>query len=171
MWLKVSLSVLLFFILGCGYRPSSDYQNRVLGDAISPSLKIDITAPQTSIFIKDALRVAIFTVFGKNIDKNATSQINVTSLNANLSSVDYDVNGFANLYRATVVLNCIFIDKFNKKHFLTVSGTYDFSVTNQSILDDQLKLNAYKVAAINALDILYAKITKIGAFYDNKGDS
>ena len=161
----------IIFLVGCGYKPSSEYQNKIIGDAISPSVRIDITAPQTSIFVKDALRLAIFSVFGKEIDKDANSKIDITSINANIFSIDYDSNGFVKLYRAKVSLNVNFIDKFAKSHSFSVSGTYDFSVTNKSVVDDQLKLNAYKTAAVNALDILYAKITKIGAYYDNKGNS
>jgi hypothetical protein len=54
------------------------------------------------------------------------------------------------------------IDKNNKKRIYVVKGTYDFATSPNSVINDQIKLNAFKKASINALNKLIALITKDG---------
>jgi len=77
--------------------------------------------------------------------------------------LDYDKNGYPVLYRSIVNLSVNIIDKHGKKRTYSVSGTYDFRISSNSIIDDETKLNAYKNASINALNKLFANIAKDGA--------
>ena len=95
------------------------------------------------------------------------SKIIIHKIFANLNILDYDENGFPILYRSEVVLKVTFVSKYGKYFNYILKGNYDFSITSDSIVDEELKLEAYKKATINALNQLLTKITKEGAFYDN----
>jgi len=105
---------------------------------------------------------------GKNLcENNCDTIIKINANSSSLTPLDYDENGFPILYRSSVVLNAEVIDKNKSKRNYTVSGSYDFKVTTDSVITDQLKLDAFKKASINALNKLFAKITKDGAENDN----
>jgi len=158
----------VFIILGCGYKPSSVYQNKIIGKDIQAVVEISPQTPKESAFLKDALNDAIYSVFGANlVDNNATTKIILTINSSSLTPLDYDENGFPILYRSAVTLKAKIIDKFSNIHNYTVSGNYDFAISANSIINDQLKFNSFKQASINALNKLLAEITKDGVKHDN----
>jgi cytochrome c biogenesis protein ResB len=159
-----------FFILliGCGYKPSSYYQNKIIGKNIEAIVTISTKNPRESAFLKDALNDAVYSVFGADLaNNNADTKIYLSISSSSLEPLDYDENGFPILYRSAVTLKAKVIDKYNKTHNYTVSGNYDFAVSPNSIINDQLKFDSFKQASINALNVLLAEITKDGAEYDN----
>jgi len=162
----ISLFILHFtfyIFIGCGYRPSVEYQQKVLGNKIKPVVEIDVKNPRKSIFLKDAINDAIYTLLGKDVCyNNCDSIMKINSQNSSLEVLDYDQNGFPILYRSIVYLNVTIIDKSNKKKIYNVEGTYDFRVESQGVLNDEAELNAYKNASINALNKLFALIAKDG---------
>ena len=159
----------LFFFLplifvACGYKPSVDYQNRLLGNQIKTVVNIDVQNPRETIFLKDALNDAVYTILGKNVCyNNCTSTLIINPSFSSLDVLDYDKNGYPVLYRSKVVLNVTLKDKNLKIRHYTVNGIYDFRVESQSIVNDETKLNAYKNASINALNKLFATLAKDGA--------
>jgi len=156
--------LLFLFLLGCGYKPSSYYQNKILGENIQVKVEIDPKNPRETIFLTDAVNDAVYTVFNKNLCfQNCDTILEVNPNSSSIEALDFDENGYPILYRSKVVLKVKLIDKYKKTRTYTVEGRYDFSVAPQSILTDQIKLDAYKKASINALNILFAKITKDGA--------
>jgi hypothetical protein len=124
---------------------------------------IDVKSPEENVFLKDALNEAIFTLFDSEIsDTNSNTIIKLSILNSSLEPLDYDENGYPILYRSSVTLKAYILDKNNKKREYHVNGFYDFAVSVNSVINDQIKLNAFKKAAINALNKLIALITKDG---------
>ena len=117
--------------------------------------------------IKDALNDAVYSIFGANLTKKADTKIILSISSSSLDPLDYDENGFPILYRSAVILKAKVIDKYGKIHNYTVKGNYDFAISPNSIINDQLKFNSFKQASVNALNILLAEITKDGAMYDN----
>jgi hypothetical protein len=158
----------LFIILGCGYKPSSYYQKKIIGDKIQANIQIDPQNPRESAFLKDALNEAVYTVFGADIsDSGYNTSINLSISSSSLEPLDYDQNGFPILYRSAVTLKAVIIDKHKKKRSYSISGNYDFAVSANSIINDQIKFDSFKKASINALNKLLAEITKDGVYYDN----
>jgi hypothetical protein len=148
--------------LGCGYKPSSYYQNKVLGNNINTKVEIDVKNPRETIFFKDALNDAVYTVLGKSIcNENCDTIIKIKNFSTSITALDFDTNGYPILYRSKVNLNVEVKGKVHKVY--SVNGNYDFSISNNSILTDQIKLEASKKATINALNKLFAKITEDGA--------
>ena len=151
----------LFFI-ACGYKQSSIYQKKILGNNIHPEVIIDIKNPRETIFLKDALNDAIYTILHGNVCyNNCDSKIVINSSSSSLEVLDYDKNGYPVLYRSKVSLSVDVFKKSLHKHYV-VSGSYDFRIEPQSILNDEAKLTAFKNASINALDKLFALIAKDG---------
>ena len=151
------------FIIGCGYRPSSTYQKNIIGNNINAVVEIDVKNPQKTVFLKDALNDAVYTIFGANLDKkNPNTTIKLVLISSSLNPLDYDKNGFPILYRSSVNLKAYVTDKKNKKRVYSVNGTYDFSISSNSVINDQIQLDSFKKASINALNKLLALITKDG---------
>ncbi|WP_330216782.1 LPS assembly lipoprotein LptE [Lebetimonas sp. JS138] len=122
---------------------------------------IDVKQPQENVFLKDALNEAVYTLFGSNItNQNSNTTITLSIVSSSLDPLDYDKNGYPILYRSSVTLQANIIDKKNKKRTYSVNGTYDFATSPNSVINDQIKLNAFKKASINALNKLIALITK-----------
>ncbi len=162
--MKKNLFFIPFIFLACGYKPSVDYQNRLLGNQIKTVVNIDVQNPRETIFLKDALNDAVYTILGKNVCyNNCTSTLIINPSFSSLDVLDYDKNGYPVLYRSKVVLNVTLKDKNLKIRHYTVNGIYDFRVESQSIVNDETKLNAYKNASINALNKLFATLAKDGA--------
>ena len=158
---------LIFFLplifIACGYKPSVKYQENLLGNNIKSEVEIDIKNPRETIFLKDALNDAIYTIIGKNVCfENCDSIIKINPKSSSLVVLDYDENGYPILYRSIVSLKVTLIDKNKIKREYIVNGTYDFKIRSQGILNDEAKLNAYKNASINALNKFFAMIVKDG---------
>ena len=161
--MKKLLFFLPFIFLACGYKPSVEYQNKLLSNQIKTIVKIDVKNPRETIFLKDALNDAVYTILGKNVCyNNCTTTLIINPSFSSLEVLDYDKNGYPVLYRSKVILNVTLKDKNSKIRKYRVSGVYDFRIESQSVVNDETKLNAYKNASINALNKLFALITKDG---------
>jgi len=154
--------------LGCGYKPSSVYQDNILGNEIKAKVKISAENPRETIFLKDAINDAVYSSLGKNLCyDNCKTVIDIISASSSLTPIYYDENGYPVIYRMEVNIKAKITDKNGRLRIYSVNGSYDFKVESNSILTDQIKLEAYKKASINALNKLFAKLTKDGAYYDN----
>ncbi len=162
--MKKIIFFLPFVFIACGYKPSVEYQNKVLGSKIKTLVNIDVQNPRETIFLKDALNDAVYTVLGKNVCyNNCSSTLIINPSFSSLDVLDYDENGYPVLYRSKVILNVTLKDKNSKIRHYHVSGIYDFRIESQSVVNDETKLNAYKNASINALNKFFAILTKEGA--------
>ncbi len=164
---KISFYILHFtfvvFLIGCGYKPSSVYQEKILGNNIKVIVNIDVKNPRETIFLKDAVLDAVYTLLGENVcNYNCDSTMVINPQSSSLEVLDYDRNGYPVLYRSIVHLTADIIDKNGKKRHYSVDGTYDFRIKSQSLIDDETRLNAFKNASINALNKLFANLAKDG---------
>ena len=166
--MKLFFPIILLFI-GCGYKPSSAYQEKIIAKEIKAVVDIDSKNPRKDAFLKDALHDAIYTIFDKNLVNNKENTTIILSLlSSSINPLDYDENGFPILYRSRVKLKAKVIDRSKKIRFYKINGNYDFAVTANSILNNQIKFDAFKKASINALNKLLAKIAIDGVNYDDK---
>jgi len=154
-------------LVGCGYKPSSVYLNKIIVKDIQAIVEISPQKPKESAFLKDALNDAVYSVFNANlVNNNADTKIILSIYSSSLTPLDYDENGFPILYRSAVTLKAKVIDKHSKTHIYTVNGNYDFAISANSIINDQIKFDSFKQASINALNKLLAEITKDGVKHD-----
>ncbi len=164
------LFVFLFFT-GCGYRPSSVYTKRVLGNKIYAEVMIDINDPENSVLIKDAINQAIVSQFKSQItDKKseANTELYVKFNSIKFVPIAYDSNGYVISYKTEVVLNITYIDKFGKKGNLDINGTYDFPIEANSVISDTKRFEAIKFASYKAISEFISKIAIKGIINGNK---
>jgi len=157
---NIALSFLiLLFLIGCGYKPTTDYTTPLLGNKISTNVEIDVRNPSDSIYLKDALNESVVNDYDANLnDKNSSSNIKLKVNSTSISAIGYDINGYPILYRASASVTAYVTDVHKVITTYTAGGSYDFAITANSIMDDNTKHNAIKQAFIQALQIIEFKI-------------
>jgi len=161
----VSLSLMLLVITGCGYKPSSYYTKKILGDKIYTEVYIDINDPENSVLIKDAVNEAIVSKFrSKLVDKKdlANTIFYVKFKSKSFTPIAYDKDGYVVAYKTKVLLNITYIDKTGKKDSFDVSGTYDFPIEANSVISDSKRFEAIKFASYKAISEFISKISVKG---------
>lgn len=156
-----ALATLLVFF-GCGYKPSSGFTKKALGVKIFTEVAIPIDNPESSILIKDIINEAIITKYGSRLSSKNEADATITIKKANFSidGLQKDEYGFTVFYRSSATLD-VEVQTRDKKNSFTVSGTYDFFVTSESIISEEKRLDSFKFATIKALDEIGAKLSSI----------
>ena len=152
-------------MMGCGYKPSSNYTKKILGDKIYAQVYIDIKDPENSVLIKDAINEAIVSKFrSKIVDKKelANSLFYVKFKNKSFIPIAYDRDGYVVAYKTKVLLNITYIDKIGRKDSFNVSGTYDFPIEANSVISDTKRFEAIKFASYKAISEFISKISVKG---------
>jgi len=151
--------IISFLLSGCGYKPSSKFARDVVGDKISTSITISAKDPENSVIIKDAIDSAIISVFHASLVSRAKADTHLafSTSNPSYSPIEYDSNGFVVAYRMSITLN-ITSSKDGVSKSYSSKGTYDFSVSANSVVTEQERFDAIKFSAQKAI---YAFISKI----------
>jgi len=153
------LSIALF--IGCGYKPSSYYAKDAISGDVYVDLVVDIDNVQNSVYVKDAMNEMVLNQFKASLtnDKELADTIVVVSLSSvSHTAMSTDEYGYAKSYRTTVVVSVTYNKRNEEKKTLTVTDYYDYSVDTDSIITDQKKQTAVKIAAAKALSNLFSKI-------------
>lgn len=155
------LFIVLFFV-GCGYKPSSHYAKKEIGDKIYIDLKVNILDPKNSVLIKDAMTETMVYKLNRNIVNKkelADTILTVKLNNSTFSVIQYDQEGYAKLYKTTAVINVNYQDtKSLKSRSFDVSGTYDFAIDSGGTISDSKRFEAIKFAVTKALDEVVSKL-------------
>ncbi|MGB3751978.1 MAG: LPS assembly lipoprotein LptE [Arcobacteraceae bacterium] len=156
-----SLFLLIILFIGCGYKPSSHYAKNAISGDVYVDLIVDIENAQNSIYVKDAMNEMILNQFKANLTNN--KELADTFVLLQLASVRHiamstDDDGYAKSYRTTVSIEVSYNKRNEEKKRLSVTDYYDYSVDNDSIITDQKKQAAIKIAAAKALSNLFSKI-------------
>lgn len=162
--MKLLLTLLLVFFVGCGYKPSSKYARSVVGEKVSTSIVISAQDPENTVVIKDAVDSAIIEIFQASLVARNYSD---THLNFSISPpsytpVQYDTNGFIIGYRATITLSIHRATKDTQKRY-TARGTYDFSVDPNAVVTEQQRFDAIKFSATKAIASFVAQVSAEGS--------
>lgn len=151
-------------IVSCGYKPSSKYARKVLGNKISTSVIISQTDPENSVLIKDAVDRAMIEVFHASLVQRRYSNTHlVLSMSTPVyTPLQYDNDGFIISYRATITLKIRRQTSDLQKNYTTV-GTYDFSVVPNAVLTEQERFDAIKFSSFKAITGFIAQVSAEGA--------
>jgi len=160
--MKKGLLVLLvvFLFSACGYKPSSHYAKRQLNGSIYVNLIINIQDPRNAVIIKDAMHELIVHRLDSKLvfDKSKADTILDVKLNSvSMQELQYDEDGYNNLYRAVVSVLVGYTKDGEKKSF-SVSGDYEFSINNGSTITDSKRFEAIRNAASKALEEVISKL-------------
>lgn len=150
----------LFLLAGCGYKPSSYYVKQEIADTVFVNLNVNIDNASNSVLIKDAMNEMVVSRFGSKLVSTKTQAktiINLSLSSVSISEIQYDVQGYVKVYRASVTINVNYKTAGISRN-ITVSDYYDFSVDSEATVSDAKKEEAIKIAASKALEEVLSKI-------------
>ena len=155
---------LLFELSGCGYKPSSQYSRKVIGQKISTSVIISAQDPENTVLIKDAVDRAIVEIFHASlVDRRvADTHLEFSITEPSYTPIQYDADGFVTGYRATIVLGITRQTKDVKKRY-SAKGTYDFAIAPNAVITDQERFDAIKFSAQKAISSFIAQVSAEGS--------
>ncbi len=161
---------LLLLLTSCGYKPTSIYTKKVLGNKIYASVEVSLEDPENSVLIRDAVNEAIINKFRAELvpKTEATSKLFVKLNSVSFSPLEYDRNGYVVAYKTKVILLSRYIDRNSKENTIRSFGDYDFSIESNSIISDIKRFDAIKRASQKALDVLISQISIKGVNYDHQ---
>ena len=159
--------VLTLFIIGfasCGYTPSAKFSRIALGDKISTSVHISAQDPENTVIIKDAVDVAIITVFQASLVTQSRSDTHLVLNmgNPTYHAIVFDQNGFVTAYRMIVSLRIKSIHNGKFKNY-SVRGTYDFNIQPNAIVTDQQRFEAINFSTQKAIKAFVSQVSADGA--------
>lgn len=161
---KFKFSFLLILILSfcsCGYKASSAYAKKELGDNIFVALNVNINNPKNSVIIKDTFNELLINKLGKNLvykKDQADTIVYLDYKNVSFTTLSYDDDGYSNLYKVIVNLNVKYAKKGEEKKSFTVKGRYDFSADSEGTISETKKFDAIKTAFEKALEEVISKL-------------
>ncbi|MDR1614697.1 MAG: LPS assembly lipoprotein LptE [Campylobacteraceae bacterium] len=150
----IILPVLLFFLVGCGYKPTAQLAKSILGERVYVYVAMSRIDPQNTVLIKDAVQAALVNKFNSKIVERAAAD---TVLNVSLASVEfkplvYDANGYVISYRAIAKLKIDYALNSGENGTVMTSGEYDFPIEADSIISDTRRFEAIRYASGDAVD-------------------
>jgi len=161
--MKKLLIILTILLSGCGYRPSSHFTPKTIGQKVYTEVDISLSDPQNAILLKDALHKALYSRFKSRVStkKDANSMIKVTYQSLKFIPLQYDRNGYVVYYQAHISLRFQFI-KGDKKEERVIVGRYEFPIRPSAIISTSLRFQAIERGSMKALD-------KFIAYLESKG--
>ncbi len=167
---RVWLISLVVLFSACGYKPTSVYTKKVLGEQIYVKVETSLEDPENSVLIRDAVNEAVIYKFNAKIasEQDASAKLFVKLEQVNFQPIEYDNNGYVIAYKTNVTLRVGYHDKFNKKKSLKTHGDFDFNIASNSVISDTKRFNAIKEASQKAIDAFISRISVEGVNSDNK---
>jgi len=161
-FLPITLVIALFFS-ACGYKPSSVYARKVIGEKVSTSIIISSSDPENSVIIKDAVDSAIISIFHSSLKKrkDSTTHLVISLKTPTYVPIEFDNNGFVIAYRMSLLLK-IKRTRNGVSKMYTSKGTHDFSITPNAIVTDQERFEAIKFSAQKAIHSFIAQTSVDG---------
>ncbi len=170
---KIIQFLLSLFILslvsGCGYRPSSHFAKKVLGNRVYTKVDVSLATPENSVLIKDALNKALRTRLKTIVTrrKDADSMLSVMYENVRFIPLQYNKNGYAVEYQVNLNLKFTF-EKDGKVETKRTIGRYEFPILPSAIIAYDVQLKAIEKSSVKALDQFFAYITAKGYFVNKQ---
>lgn len=154
---------LTLFLTACGYRPATIYAKQELRGNVFVKLNVSLEDPRNSVLIKDAVTKILIQKIGSNLvdnEKEADVIMNLEINSVSLSTLQYDVNGFNQLYKATVVIGVKYFrkDNDNKVKSFSVDGEHDFAVGKGASINDSQRFDALTKASDKAVTEILSRI-------------
>lgn len=167
---KVWLISLVVLLSACGYKPTSVYTKKVLGEQIYVKVETSLEDPENSVLIRDAVNEAVIYKFNAKIadEKSASAKLFVTLKHVDFQPIEYDSNGYVIAYKTNVTLLVGYHDKYKKRKALKTYGDFDFNIASNSVISDTKRFNAIKEASQKAIDAFISRISVEGVNDDHK---
>jgi len=157
--------ILVVFLLGCGYKPSSTYTKKVVGNSVYVSVAVDPREPTNIPFIKDSMIEAVVSRFRARVaEKKLADTVMLLELKSvDFSPLTYDKDGYVRAYRTIVEIVINYSSKGEGENLFFARGEYDFNIEPNSVISDSNRQNAIKNASAQAIDSFFSYISSKGA--------
>ena len=155
------MACLIFLFSGCGYKPSSHYAKKSVYGNVFVDIDVSIHDPKNAVLIKDAMNEIVVSRFDARLvenKKDANTQLLLNLNNISMQVLQYDNEGFENLYRAVVTVGVNYKNDNGQQGHINVSGTYDFAVDGQNEISEAKRFEAIKQASSKALEEVISKL-------------
>lgn len=154
---------LTLFITACGYRPATTYAKQELRGNVFVKLNVSLEDPRNSVLVKDAVTKILIQKIGSNLVDNEKEADVIMDLNissVSLATLQYDADGFNQLYKATVVIGVKYFrkDNNNKVKSFSVDGEHDFAIDRGASINDSNRFDAITKAADRAVTEMLSRI-------------
>lgn len=153
--------IVTVFIIGCGYKPSSHYAKSEIGGLVYTDLNVNIDSAQSSVLLKDSINHIVLTQLGGSLTSqkaDADTIVYVKLAGVSHKALTSDDAGYAKSYRTTVSIHVKYNKKDEQSKSFSVSDYYDYSVSSDATLSDQIKDHAIRSAVEKALQELLSKL-------------
>lgn len=154
------VSVIVFILSGCGYKPASWYAKEAIQGDVFVDVVINVVDPRNAVLVKDAMNEIIISKFGNKLTKERSKAQTIVTLKlgtASLTAIQYNPTGYVRLYRSRVPVEVTYNNK-NKKGAFTITGEHDFSIGDDTVISDSKRFEAIKNAASDALDEIVSRL-------------
>jgi len=162
--MKKLLVVMLFILVGCGYRPSSHFIPKSIGKRVYTEVEVSLSDPQNAVLVKDALQKALYSRIKSIVTskKSADSILKVYYKSIKFIPLQYDRNGYVVYYQAHISLKFTLIkgDRVDKK---VIVGRYEFPIRPSAIISTSLRFEAIQKGSMRALDEFIAYLETKGS--------
>ncbi len=146
-------SLIFIFFIACGYRPSSHYVKKIMGEKVYTEVDVSLADPENAVLTKDALNTALQVRLKNKVSKkkHADSSIFVVYKNTRFVPLQYNKNGYVVFYQAEVTLEFTF-KKGQKVEKRNILGRFEFPIRPSAIISTDLRLKAIEKGSLKALD-------------------
>ena len=160
-------TVLLTLISGCGYRPSSHFAKKVLGDRVYTKVDVSLATPENSVLTKDAINKALRTRLKIIVTRKeeADSMLSVMYEDVKFIPLQYDKNGYAVEYQVNLKLKFTF-EKDGKVETRRTIGRYEFPILPTAIIAYDVQFKAIEESSVKALDQFFSYLAAKGYFVE-----
>jgi len=157
------LTVAILLLSSCGYKPSSHYTKKIIGEKVYTEVEVSLSDPENAVLIKDALNRALYTRLKSKATrkKDADSSIYVAYDNIRFVPLQYNKNGYVVHYQAYITLGFTFV-KGELKEKRQIVGRYEFPIRPSAIISNDLRFKAIEQGSIKALDQFIAYLSSKG---------
>ncbi len=161
---KVWLFTLLVLLSACGYKPTSLYTKKVLGEAIYVKVETSLEDPENSVLIRDAINEAVIYKLNSKVvkEKQASAKLYIKLAHVDFQPIEYDTNGYVIGYKTNVTLLTTYHDTREKEKSFKTYGDYDFNIASNSVISDNKRFNAIKEASQKAIDAFISRLSVEG---------
>ena len=163
------LTVATLLLTSCGYKPSSHYTKKIIGDRVYTEVEVSLSDPENAVLIKDALNKALYTRLKSKATRkrHADSSIYVAYEHIRFIPLQYDRQGYVVHYQADITLRFRF-EKDKIKESRSMVGHYEFPIRPSAIISNDLRLKAIEQGSIKALDQFITYLSAKGLLEDGK---
>ena len=163
------LTVAILLLTSCGYKPSSHYTKKIIGERVYTEVEVSLSDPENAVLIKDALNKALYTRLKSKATRkrHADSSIYVAYEKIRFIPLQYDKQGYVVHYQADISLQFRF-EKGEMKENRKMVGRYEFPIRPSAIISNDLRLKAIEQGSIKALDQFITYLSAKGLLVNGK---